>query len=67
MFAECTNLQTIKLSNFKPDNLEHADYMFINCVNLENIDFPKFEISDKHMVWHMTVTNSIEKDDTKKE
>ena len=50
MFAECTNLQTIKLSNFKPDNLEHADYMFINCVNLENIDFPKFEISDKHMV-----------------
>ena len=42
-------------------------YMFINCVNLENIDFPKFEISDKRMAWHMAAKNSIGKDDAKKE
>ena len=37
MFADCKNLKSIDLSNFKTDNITHMGGMFVGCDNLNEI------------------------------
>ena len=43
MFAFCSNIKKINLSNFETKNVTNMGYMFYNCSNLKNIDLSPFD------------------------
>ena len=46
MFAECTSLTSINLSNFNTSNIKIFNYLFYNCVKLASLDLSSFDSSN---------------------
>ena len=46
MFAECTSLTFINLSNFNTSKVIRSDYLFYNCAKLISIDLSSFDSSN---------------------
>ena len=46
MFADCSSLKSIDVSNFNTSNIKGIGYLFCGCKNLTDIDLSKFEISE---------------------
>ncbi|MBO4571407.1 MAG: BspA family leucine-rich repeat surface protein, partial [Bacteroidales bacterium] len=46
MFANCYNLEEVKLSSFNTSNVKNMDNMFRNCQNLVNLDLKNFSTAN---------------------
>ena len=45
MFANCTNLTTLDVSNWDTSKVTNMIYMFANCINLQTLDLSNFDTS----------------------
>ena len=46
MFAECSSLNNINLSNFNTNNVINMEWMFFGCSSLTNIDLSNFNTNN---------------------
>ena len=46
MFAYCSSLESIDVSNFDTSNVTNMSYMFMECPNLKSIDVSNFDTSN---------------------
>jgi surface protein len=45
IFADCSSLETLDLSNFKTSKLNNINNMFSNCTSLKDLNLSNFNIS----------------------